>query len=59
MERSSCNSNPYSNAHSNTNPYSYTYSNPNTHSYGNAFINTCTCRCSTNNGCKKDNHYLR
>jgi hypothetical protein len=55
MERSSCNANPYSNP--NTNPY--TYSNPNTHSYGNAYINTCTCRCSTNNGCKKDNHHLR
>jgi hypothetical protein len=56
MERSSCNANTYTNAYSN--PYSYTYSNAHTHSYGNAFINTCTCRCSTNNGCKKDNYYL-
>jgi hypothetical protein len=57
MERSSCNANTYTNAYSNTN--AYTYSNAHTHSYGNAFINTCTCRCSTNNGCKKDNYYLR
>jgi hypothetical protein len=57
MERSSCNANTYTNAYSNTN--AYTYSNAHTHSYGNTFINTCTCRCSTNNGCKKGNHYLR
>jgi hypothetical protein len=58
MERSRCNAYTYCNAYTNTNTNPYTYSNPNTNSYGNAFINTCTCRCSTNNGCKKDNYYL-